>query len=205
MEQEKAFELANGQAILSSLVRRGIRGKLLKWTQDFPHQRYARARFQGKTSTPQHLENGTPQESILSTFLFNVLVENLVTLLLQHETKILCYADDVAIVVTGSHYQQKKHRTQLQQLKTNSMNLGLKINLHKSKAIYSRSLSPPPPLSVQKHAIDWAISYIYFGIWIDQKVTFKKHIATIKEKAAVRMRAPLKEPLSESSELSIYR
>ena len=77
LDLEKAFELASADAILLSLVRRGVSGSLLRWLQDFLSQRQACTRFQGHMSQTISLENGTPQGSILSPTLFNVLIENL--------------------------------------------------------------------------------------------------------------------------------
>ena len=80
LDLEKAFELASADAILTALVRKGIRGRLLAWTEDYLRRRRARVRFQGHYSASRELENGTPQGGILSPSLINLLMEQLVSL-----------------------------------------------------------------------------------------------------------------------------
>ena len=47
---EKAFELASSTVILYTLARKGIKGHLLAWTQNFTSNREARVKFQGHIS-----------------------------------------------------------------------------------------------------------------------------------------------------------
>lgn len=99
LDLKKAFELANGEAILHSLVKKGVQGKLLAWTRGYLAGRCTRVRFQGQLSATHHFENGTLQGGILSPFLFNVLMEDLVALDLGRGAHLFCYADDLQLVV----------------------------------------------------------------------------------------------------------
>lgn len=47
LDLEKAFELANKEAIFSLLARRGVAGRILAWTRDYLRERKARDRSQG--------------------------------------------------------------------------------------------------------------------------------------------------------------
>lgn len=71
LDIEKAFELANSQAILHILVKKGVTGKMLAWIRDYLTERQARVTFQSHISTDHMLQNGTPQGGVLSPFLFN--------------------------------------------------------------------------------------------------------------------------------------
>ncbi|KAG0724244.1 RNA-directed DNA polymerase from mobile element jockey [Chionoecetes opilio] len=104
LDLEKDFELANCPVML--LVRKGVCGRLLIWLRDFLSGRAARVAFQGQTSQLHQHENGTPQGSILSPFLFNILMEELISLPLPPGTKLLCYADDLALYCTGPAHAQ---------------------------------------------------------------------------------------------------
>ncbi|KAG0712910.1 LINE-1 retrotransposable element ORF2 protein [Chionoecetes opilio] len=101
LDLEKAFELASPHAILATLARKGIRGRLLAWLEDYLQHRRARVKFQGLKSRYKELENGTPQGASSARFLFNLLMEELVALPFQAGTVLLSYADDLALVVTG--------------------------------------------------------------------------------------------------------
>ena len=87
LDFEKAFELANPAAILLSLVRKGIKRHILAWNKSCLTNRQARVKFQGTFSTYKDLENGTPQGGILSPYLFNLLMENLLNLQLPEMLK----------------------------------------------------------------------------------------------------------------------
>uniref|UniRef100_A0A0P4WAG8 Reverse transcriptase domain-containing protein n=1 Tax=Scylla olivacea TaxID=85551 RepID=A0A0P4WAG8_SCYOL len=108
MDLEKAFETANASAILFI--------------------------FQGSLSRTGTFENGTPQGSILSPFLFNVLVENIASLNIRG-TKILVYADDIAIISTGPSYERRA-REAAEAVAMTCQELGLKINTDKTRAMH---------------------------------------------------------------------
>ncbi|KAG0727934.1 LINE-1 retrotransposable element ORF2 protein [Chionoecetes opilio] len=144
MDLEKAFEMASGPVILASLAEKGVQGRLLRWTQDFLSDRQARVILQGTLSDLATFENGTPQGSILSPFLFNILVENLVSLPLGACTKILGYADDLALITTGPWHAQSV-QTAITAVGNSYVELGLKINTTKTKAVHFDSQTPRPP------------------------------------------------------------
>lgn len=98
IDLEKAFELASPNAILAAFVNKGIKGKLISWIKSFLEGRAARVRFQVKLSTPHSRTNGTPQGSVLSPLLFNVLMEGLLNINYGPGITLLCYADDLALV-----------------------------------------------------------------------------------------------------------
>ena len=187
IDLEKAFETASAPAILESLAKRGARGKLLRWTKDFLNNRQARVCFQGSLSEQRTFTNGTPQGSILSPFLFNILAENFVTLPLGAGTKILCYADDIAVITTGSRHVSRA-QTAINAVATKCRELGLKINTDKTKTIHFGSCQPLPPLKLHDTHIDWAESHPYLGIWLDAHLRFNKHIAAIKDRTRARLR-----------------
>ncbi len=106
---------------------------MLKWTRDFLTGRRARVRFQGHLSEYVTFENGTPQGSILSPYLFNILLEELASLPLAGNTKVFCYADDIAIVSTGPHHL-KRAQEAITAVTSRCQSLGLKVNFAKTKA-----------------------------------------------------------------------
>ena len=79
IDLEKAFELANKDVILYELTKLGVKGKLLGWLQDYLSDRKGYVTIDGQKSDITDFENGTPQGSILSPFLFNILVNALVS------------------------------------------------------------------------------------------------------------------------------
>ena len=126
--------MANATPILESLITRGVKRKILKWTRHFLSDRTTTVLFQGRLSDSRTFENGIPQGNILSPFLFDVLMENVVTLPIGATTKVLCYADDITIITTGPNYTAKEQNAIVQVAKT-CQRLGLKLNPCKTKTV----------------------------------------------------------------------
>ncbi|XP_047476050.1 uncharacterized protein LOC125029908 [Penaeus chinensis] len=143
LDLERAFKLADPTVITAILAEKGVKGKLLGWIQDYLTNRSASVSFQGHTSRSLTFEKSIPQGGILSPFLFNLLVEQLVKLHFQADTKLFAYADDLRLVSTGQH--RYAHTEQALDIITKECNrIGLKINPTKSSAIYTSGELPGP-------------------------------------------------------------
>ncbi|ROT82187.1 hypothetical protein C7M84_024641 [Penaeus vannamei] len=101
LDLEKAFELANRDAILHILAEKGVKGMLLQWVKDYISNRKVRVKFQGRTSEFYPFEIGIPQGGLLSPFLFNLLIVKLADTSFPNNTHLIAYADDFQLVVTG--------------------------------------------------------------------------------------------------------
>ena len=100
------------------------RGRLLLWLRDYLHHRHARVKFQGRVSCFQELENGTPQGGILSPFLFNLPMEQLMALPFPEDTSLLSYVDDLALVVTSRGNKHKRTQQALDAISRSARNSG---------------------------------------------------------------------------------
>ena len=187
LDLEKAFEMANPTAILASLTAKGVTGNLLSWIGDYLHNRLERVRFQGHLSQYCHLANGTPQGGVLSPTLFNVLVENLLLLGYDEGVRVLCYADDIALVVTGAGVLAHKAQRALRRITEECGRLGLKVSPDKSKAMCMRVPLPEAHLTVQDTPLQWVDSYRYLGVWIDAKLRFGKEVRHLMDATRARL------------------
>lgn len=185
LDLEKAFELASPLAILSALARKGIGGKLLAWLREFLHGRGGQVRFQGHVSRRFDHINGTPQGSILSPFLFNVLMEELMSVDYGEGAKLLCYADDLALVLNHrTCLHQVPHA--LNQLNRKCTELGLKINFEKSKVMPVGMPSPERPFQIANQDLAYTTTHQYLGVWLDSHLRFGTQVRYLRERAATR-------------------
>ncbi|XP_063885546.1 uncharacterized protein LOC135113854 [Scylla paramamosain] len=183
----EAMEEASPHAILDTLVRKWVRGRLLAWLHDYLQHRRARVRFQGLRSSFKEFENGTPQAGILSPLLFNLLMEQLVALPFHAGTVLLSYADDLALVVTGRGNKLRRTQQALDLISGKCQDLGLKISAEKSRAMMVKAADPAWQLRVQGVELAWTNSYQYLGVWVDKRLSFTAHAAYLRERTQARL------------------
>ena len=186
LDLEKAFEMASPLAILESLSRKGVRGRLLAWIEAYFQNRVARVRFQGHHSRYLPLENGTPQGGVLSPALFNTLMSSLLELQLPVGSRIISYADDLAIISAGRGALTKAQHC-LDLVTGECCRLGLKISAAKSKAMALRLDTHGTMLRVQGLDLTWVQAYQYLGVWIDQRLHFTKEVEYLTERVKARL------------------
>ncbi|XP_050705387.1 uncharacterized protein LOC126990784 [Eriocheir sinensis] len=186
LDLEKAFELASTPAILSTQAAKGVHGRLLSWVGDYLQGRTTSVRYQGTTSGVQSFDNGTPQGGILSPLLFNLLVEHLVALHTNEQVRVLSYADDIAIVASGSRHVSRA-RAMLRRLLDSCSLLGLVPNPTKTKAMAFRYSTPPAPFLVNDVPVPWVPHFTYLGMVIDSRLSFRPYVASIRVKIMARV------------------
>lgn len=180
---EKAFELADKTVILSLLEQKGVGSEIFRLTRDFLTGREVRVLFQGHTSPYHHHERGTPQGSVLSPFLFSVLVEALTSTELSRNSQLLIYADDITLL------NRNKNSLYNDLLKINARckDQGLKINLNKTRAMTFEAAPPDHLLEIAGTAIAWANSYQYLGVWVESHLTFTPQVTYLRERLDTRL------------------
>ena len=185
---EKAFELANITTILDILCTdKGIKGHTLGWIQDYLMDRKGYTTVQGIKSDVLPLYQGTPQGSVLSPYLFNLVMDKLLNIVYQtipvdssNNITINSYADDIVLV--SNHFNAKGLLDiALGKLELASMILGLQINIKKTKAMswnHSDYL-PNFQFTVYSLAIEWVRTFKYLGVTFDDNLSFCKHVDDI--------------------------
>jgi len=186
LDLEKAFELANREAIISTLASRGISGNILKWCNDYLLDRKARVRFQGHTSGFMQFENGTPQGGILSPFLFNILIAELLSVQTPPNSHLMAYADDIQLITTGSARLINAQHT-LDIIAARCKELGLKINSGKTRAMQVRRCIPNQHLYIHTERIEWDTQYKCLGIIFNNKCDSSDHLRHVLKKTKSRI------------------
>ena len=188
LDLEKAFELANKDAIIQSMINAGLGGKLLGWCRDFLTNRQAKVEFQGVSSQYHAFNNGTPQGSPLSPTLFNFLIDNILrNTQLPPMTHMFAYADDLVIVSTN--HSIRNCQKSLNSLKTATDTLGLKFSTTKTKAMCFQRNTPDSQLKLRGEPIEWVSEFKYLGVIIDKNLSFDSHMKYTAKKVQSRLNA----------------
>ena len=196
VDYKQAFELANSTTILHILsTDKKVQGNMLAWLQDYLSSRRGYTTVQNSVSDPLEFENGTPQGSILSPFLFNILIDKLLRIIedslgkeLSHKVTIVAYADDLVIMSNHIHAPVLLNKA-IDMLELASNILGLRINVQKTKAMawtHSRFF-PPFQFEVYGKPIEWVREFRYLGVIFDDQLSFIPHARAIAKAATKRI------------------
>ena len=183
VDLEKAFEMANANVILSTLAQLGVKGKLLAWIKNYLSDRGGFVTIEGHHSDTHQFENGTPQGSIISPALFNILIHALLSYPWPKEVEVYSYADDLVILARTKHYT-KVINSALETLSIACEDLGLKINAKKTKIMFfdnvKRKKEVRPKfyvgLAEDRAEIEIVDEFKYLGVIYTSTLNANKHI-----------------------------
>lgn len=96
----KAYDTVDKGKITDTLSKWGINGNMLRFVENFLHNRCFRVIVGDAISTRRTLDRGIPQGSILSVTLFLILMESLYEHI-PHGVQIFVYADDVILLASN--------------------------------------------------------------------------------------------------------
>ena len=180
-----AFDKANKDVILESLVSKGIKGKLLTWIADYLSNREASVWFQGHESEQKEFELGTPQGGVLSPMLFNILMDNIASYKFYGNSQVIIYADDILIQCKSEEVMSKV----IDEFQSLCISLGLVINENKTK--YQSRIVNGKEFWLNEVKLQKVISYKYLGMFISFHNNVKEQIAYVNNICTTRLK-PLK-------------
>ena len=182
---EKAFETANRLAILDTLAEYKVKGNTVSFIANYLENRQARVKIGDIKSEYNTFQNGTPQGSVLSPTIFNVLVNKVVTNIAKYsDSTVLSYADDLAIITTGG-CADAKMKMALNELDSITKKLGLKVN--KIKTEIMDLTGADTQFNIGETTLNKVTAYTYLGITIDRKHTFRPHIDKLIDRLKKRL------------------
>ncbi|XP_023212335.1 uncharacterized protein LOC111615169 [Centruroides sculpturatus] len=192
IDYEKAFDSVVLKILLSKLKMLGISDKFIDIIQCLFSGLKARVSTSAGFTDAFSLEKGLPQGDSLSPILFICYVNDMVHVfddlskdsisLGNYEVHLLQFADDTVVLSTTPIYLQRK----LDRLYNYSSNLGLRINLSKSKIIIFRQggrLRKADKFFLNGRGVSIVNEVIYLGICLSATGSFQNYISYVKGKA----------------------
>ena len=141
-------------------------------------------------SSKKILEEGLPQGSSLSCTLFLIFINDLPDILKSEKA---LYADDLVLwnTHTVAGISAMYLNADLKRLETYCHRWKLKLN--QTKTVYTIFSNSPRvankslPLKYEGQALSKESNPVYLGVTLDQRLTLKKHLRNVKEKALRRL------------------
>lgn len=134
------------------------------------------------------LTGGVPQGSVLGPLLWNVMYDGILRLQLPQDTKLVAFADDVAVVLVGKHIEDIQHMfaETVGIVEKWMSTVGLQLAAHKTEALLvtKRKVQEYITLHIGDVEIISKDEIRYLGVTIDARLCFKQHITNVAKKAA---------------------
>uniref|UniRef100_A0A8C5NFT0 Reverse transcriptase domain-containing protein n=1 Tax=Gouania willdenowi TaxID=441366 RepID=A0A8C5NFT0_GOUWI len=186
LDLKKAFDTINHDILEEKLQNYGIKRNALKWIKSYMTNRRQYVDFEEHTSKCQTIQCGVPQGSILGPKLFILYINDIFKVtnclkltLFADDTTILCSGKDINTLIESTNEELLKIQTWLDVNK-------LALNVSKTKFINfgKRKKTGDIRLKLNKEIIEQVKEYRVLGVWMDDKLTWKKHIQIVKNKVA---------------------
>ena len=180
LDLEKAFDLMWTKGVLAQLVKFNIKGRILGWVQDFLKDRKIQVRVGSDLSDVRLLDNGSPQGSVLSPILFNILANTQYEVLKELFAELSQYADGSAVWKTAKSVKRLVQLLQriLNIIKEWAEALGIKISAGKTEVVlYNSNLRDDiPKLKIGNQELEYKTQGKFPGLTFDKRLHWVKHI-----------------------------
>lgn len=186
IDLQKAFDKVWKDGLLVKLLRCGIAGNMYQWTKSYLYNRRARVMVDGRCSRKVLLRQGVPQGGVLSTTLFILFINDIISELPKGIHAAL-YADDLALWCTEEYATTASYRMQIALNTVSAWADRWCVTINKDKTTGTLfSLSPkatPGRLTLGNTILKMEDQQTYLGVTYDKKMTWKHHISQAESKA----------------------
>ena len=216
LDFSKAFDMVWKEGLLSKLRQLGVGGNMHRFIDDFLSDRKIRVVVGGQMSGSYSMENGTPQGSVISPTLFNIMINDFPTPT-DPATEGAIFADDGSAWRSGGSVKllNKALQNHLDRVSDWSDQWGFKLSESKSTAVlFTKSHKAKGEeelqLTIKGTPIKIDKQFKFLGVTFDRRLTWNAHITAAIDKAKkasnlMRNVSGQKWGASKASLLSIYR
>jgi len=158
---------------------------MFNWIKYFLKNRTIEVRIGSELSSIYTIDNGTPQGSVCSPILFNIMINDVFDGVNQRINRAL-YADDGALWARGRNidHLQQKMQTAINQVGKWSFKWEFHVSVEKTQFICfsKKRVKPTVDLRIYGQSLKQVNELRYLGVWFDSKLTFKNHVQIMVEK-----------------------
>lgn len=193
LDYSKAFDSVSHDLLIKKLARYGFED--LGWFISYLSNRLQCVRVGNAISSFRPITRGVPQGSVLGPTLFNLFLNDIT--MLNLDSKLLLYADDVVLYFTGENLTSITNILQadLDKIQQWSINNGLAINASKTKALLvggrhkiQNNSDGRKEFMIDQKPLEWVNCFSYLGLLIDETLSFNPAIEQMHRKAAYKLR-----------------
>ncbi len=187
LDIEGAFDNISFQAIKTNMEKSGIPPTISNWIYFMVSNRTITLTLNGISIT-RIITRGCPQGGVLSPFLWNLTLNDLLSHQQLDKSFLQAFADDLAILVGGIDIPTIRSICQsyLRIIDHWCSSIGVKLSTLKTKLIMftrKRKWTLDKPLSLHGDNIELVTSVKYLGITLDSKLMWRPHIESACNKA----------------------
>ena len=185
-----AFDNITHSGITDALRELEVSPFLVDWIENLLRHRTVQVELSGE-KIKREVVKGNPQGGILSPFLWNCVLNSLLVDLRNRGFHVQAYADDVAILVTGTNMLWIKGRAQkaLNIARNWAHNQELQFSSKKTEIVLFTNKRKPDFGTLRLNGRQLVISKeaTLLGVTLDSKLTWKPHITRIARKATAAL------------------
>jgi ribonuclease P/MRP protein subunit RPP40 len=189
LDFRKAFDSVVHVKLIEKLCGYGISGDLLVWCSSFLSGRTQRVRVQDAVSGSKSVKSGVPQGSVLGPLFFLIFINDIVDIV-DGETKIKLYADDIKLYRRIFSQIIDRFRLQADLSKVEEWSIQNQLSLAerkcKSISLFSTSINPGTPYILNNSDLEVVSTMRDLGIIVSDDLKPRSHIVDIVSRASVR-------------------
>ena len=189
LDINSAFSRIWHDGLVYKLIKKGVPSPYIRIIHSYLSNRQATVKIDESSSVSKKLTQSCPQGAVLSPFLFNIFLDDLINACTKHNntTHIQAFADDLVIYLHKNKNQSHEAiNSLLNKISVWAKTWHLTFNKEKTQAmLFSRLQKPNTNLNLvfDGHPVEVVQSYKYLGIIFDTRLSWKHHIKYVCAKA----------------------